>query len=57
MGNLIDTNVLIKWERQRELNGLASLREYFPFYISAVTVGELYIGVHRAVSAERRSSR
>lgn len=57
MGVLIDTNVLIKWERQRATLTLENLRSYFPIHVSAVTVGELYTGVYRSISDKRRVER
>lgn len=57
MGVLIDTNVLINWERQRSTLTLENLRSYFPIHVSAVSVGELYTGVYRSTSDQHRVER
>lgn len=58
MGTLIDSSVLIAWERdQLDLkNRLAEFPEE-DFAISAITASELLHGVHRATSPARRSQR
>jgi predicted nucleic acid-binding protein len=58
MGTLIDSSVLIAWERDRlDLkNRLAELPEE-DFAISTITASELLHGVHRATSPARRSQR
>ena len=58
MGTLIDSSVLIAWERaQRDLE--AQLVKYADeeFAISALTASELLHGVHRATTPARRSQR
>lgn len=54
MGTLIDTSVLIHWERGDDL---PSVREGTAVAISAITASELLHGVHRANSAQRRHRR
>ncbi len=58
MGILIDTSVLIDWEKGRlDVAVLLSQRQSEPIYISVITASELLHGVHRAKDpriAERR---
>jgi predicted nucleic acid-binding protein len=58
MGTLIDSSVLIAWERN-QLDLEARLGELADeeFAISAITASELLHGVHRAAPAARRSQR
>ncbi len=58
MGTLIDSSVLIAWERDRlDLkNRLADFAEE-DFAISAITASELLHGVYRAASPARRGQR
>ncbi len=58
MGILIDSSVLIAWERDR-LDLHAQLVEYAEedFAISAITASELLHGVHRATNSARRRRR
>lgn len=58
MGTLIDSSVLIAWERGH-LDLETRLREHSDedFAISAVTASELLHGVHRATTATRRGQR
>ena len=53
MGLLIDTSVLVAWER----DGAAAMPEDDTVAMSVVTVSELLHGVHRARSAQRRHQR
>jgi tRNA(fMet)-specific endonuclease VapC len=55
MGILIDSSVLIAWERDR-LDLQPQLEEYTEedFAISAITASELLHGVHRAANPQRR---
>lgn len=58
MGRLIDSSVLIAWERDRlDLEARLSERADEEFAISAITASELLHGVHRATTAARRSQR
>ena len=58
MGILIDSSVLIAWERDR-LDLHAQLVEYAEedFAISAITASELLHGVHRASNSAQRRRR
>ena len=58
MGILIDSSVLIAWERDR-LNLQSQLAEYTEedFAISAITASELLHGVHRAANPAQRRRR
>jgi tRNA(fMet)-specific endonuclease VapC len=58
MGTLIDSSVLLAWERDRRdiENGLAAHADE-ELAISVITASELLHGVHRAVTAARRSQR
>src|ERR1044071_629021 len=58
MAILIDSSVLIAWERNR-LNLQSQLKEYAEedFAISAITASELLHGVHRAAKPAQRRRR
>ena len=58
MGILIDSSVLIAWERDR-LNLQSQLAEYAEedFAISAITASELLHGVHRTANPAQRRRR
>ena len=58
MGILIDSSVLIAWERDR-LDLQSQLAEYAEedFAISAITAAELLHGVHRAANPAQRRRR
>jgi tRNA(fMet)-specific endonuclease VapC len=58
MGILIDSSVLIAWERNR-LDLESQLAEYAEeeFAISAITASELLHGVHRAANSAQRRRR
>lgn len=57
MGILIDTNVFVRVERAGEAIDFNRWRSYGDAFISAVTVSELLVGVHRANTPERRRRR
>ena len=58
MGIVIDSSVLIAWERdQLDLEALMAHYAEEDFAISAMTASELLHGVHRATTAARRSRR
>ena len=58
MGTLIDSSVLIAWERdRRDIEAQLSAHADEDFAISVITASELLHGVHRAVTAARRSQR
>ncbi len=58
MGVLIDTTLLIGWERGGvDLDGALAGREGEPFFLSVITVSELLHGVHRADGPSRRARR
>jgi tRNA(fMet)-specific endonuclease VapC len=58
MGTLIDSSVLIAWERdRRDLEAQLSAHADEDFAISAITASELLHGVHRTTTPARRSQR
>ncbi len=58
MGFLIDTSVLIGYERQRvDLAGIVASRPNEEFVVSTISASELLHGVHRAADASIRSRR
>jgi tRNA(fMet)-specific endonuclease VapC len=57
MGLMVDTNVFIIFEKAGRAIDLSSWEQSERVYVSAVTVSELLIGVHRANSEERRQRR
>lgn len=57
MGLMIDTNVLIRTERDARSDVLAPFAVHGNAYISAITVSELLVGVHLANSEARRNQR
>lgn len=58
MGTLIDSSVLIAWERDRlDLKNRITDYAEEDFAISAITASELLHGVHRAATPGRRSQR
>lgn len=57
MGLIIDSNVLIYYERTGQSNFFARYAEYDTAYISVVTVSELLVGVHLANTEARRNRR
>ena len=58
MGTLIDSSVLVAWERD-QLDLETQLADYAEedFAISAITASELLHGVHRATTPARRNRR
>jgi predicted nucleic acid-binding protein len=57
MGLMVDTNVFIRFEKSGQPIDLSSWANSQKVYISAVTVSELLVGVHRANTEERRQRR
>ncbi len=58
MGLIIDTNVFIALENGRyELSALEKFTEYGDTFIAAVSVAELYMGVHLATNEPSRITR
>ena len=57
MGLMVDANVFIEFERQRKPVDLSPWESSEGIFISAVTVSELLMGVHRADNDERRKRR
>jgi predicted nucleic acid-binding protein len=54
---MVDANVFIHWERRGVPVDLSPWEPYGDVFISAVTVSELLMGVHRADSEARRKRR
>ncbi|MDN5850432.1 MAG: PIN domain-containing protein [Nitrococcus sp.] len=57
MGAVVDTSVFIAFERNTRAIDLAGLPAEDDVFISAITVSELLVGVHRADSGARRNRR
>ena len=57
MGIVIDSSVFIRSERLRQPVDLSRWRQHGTPFISAVTVSELLVGVHRANTASRKEAR
>lgn len=57
MGVVVDTSVFIAFERGVQALETAELPAEADLYISAITVSELLVGVHRADSSARRNRR
>jgi predicted nucleic acid-binding protein len=57
VGLLIDTNVFILAEKSGSLPDFGRWREFGAAFISSITVSELWVGVHKANTAERRRRR
>lgn len=57
MGLILDTNILIQIERLPGSIRFSDYEEYGGLYLSAITVSELLVGVHRANTADRRVKR
>ncbi len=57
MGLILDTNVFIRFERNRQIVDFSKWEKYAGVYISAVTVSELLVGVHKAESETRKARR
>jgi len=56
VGLMVDTNVFIRFERSGAATDLSAW-ENERVYVSAITVSELLMGVHRANTDERRDRR
>jgi predicted nucleic acid-binding protein len=54
---MVDTNVFIRFEKTRQPIDLSSWDASAAIFVSAITVSELLIGVHRADTEERRARR
>jgi predicted nucleic acid-binding protein len=57
MGLMVDTNVFIIFEKAGKAVDLSPWEPSERVYISAVTVSELLVGVHRANTEQRRQRR
>jgi tRNA(fMet)-specific endonuclease VapC len=57
VGLIIDTNVLIRAERDARSDLFPSSIAHDNLYISAITVSELLVGVHLATSEAKRNQR
>lgn len=57
MGLILDTDVLIRGEKQAAEVDFTRWAEHGEAYISAITCSELLIGVHRANTPARRARR
>ena len=57
MGIVVDTSVFIAFERDSQAVDLGGLPSDEDLFLSAITVSELLVGVHRADSPARRNRR
>lgn len=57
MGLLIDTNVFILAEKAGSRIDFGRWREHGEAFIASITVSELWVGVHRSNTVERRQRR
>ena len=57
MGLILDTDVLIRGEKQATQVDFTRWAEHGDAYISAITCSELLVGVHRANTPSRRARR
>ncbi|MCO6457534.1 MAG: PIN domain-containing protein [Pirellulaceae bacterium] len=57
MGIVVDTGVLIHWERRSPSTDQTLIQLDRPAFISVVTASELLVGVHRADTWTRREAR
>jgi predicted nucleic acid-binding protein len=57
VGLIVDTNVFISFERRDEPIDLSPWESSEDVFVSAVTVSELLMGVHRADNESRRNRR
>ena len=57
MGLILDTDVLIRGEKQAAEVDFTRWAEHGTAYISAITCSELLIGIHRANTPARRARR
>ncbi len=56
-GLIVDTSVFIHLERQGVSPDFARWREYGDVFISAITLSEMLVGIHRANTIDRRVKR
>lgn len=56
-GLIVDTSVFVQIERRAGVVDFTPFAQHAPFVISAITVSELLIGVHRADTDQRRERR
>lgn len=57
MGLIVDSNVFIESERRQGAVDLSPWKDRGPVFLSAVTMSELLVGVHRSNSPERKARR
>lgn len=57
MGLILDTNVFIRFERNKQTVDFSLWEKYGDVYISAMTVSELLVGVHKANTETRKVKR
>jgi len=57
MGLIIDSDIFITMEKEGVTPDFNPFREYGEAFISAITVSELLVGVHRASGESRRMKR
>jgi tRNA(fMet)-specific endonuclease VapC len=57
MGLMVDTNVFIKFEKSASVIDFSPWESAQKVYISVVVAAELFMGVHRANTEERRQRR
>lgn len=57
MGVIVDSSDFIESERKHGAVDLSPWKDRGPVFLSAITVSELFVGVHRANTPERRIRR
>ena len=57
MGLIIDSDIFITMEKEEVAPDFNSFRAYGDAFISAITISELLVGVHRASGQSRRMKR
>ena len=57
MGLIVDSNVFIESERRHGAIDLSPWHQRGPVFLSAISVSELLVGVHRANTPERKARR
>ncbi len=57
MGLIVDTNVFIRFEKSGRAIELSAWDQSERVYVSAISVSELLMGVHRANTEERKQKR
>ncbi len=57
MGLIVDSSVFIESERRHGVVDLSPWKDRGPVFLSAITVSELLVGVHRANTPERKTRR